>query len=92
MMIPTLYMRKTMSNYKSSPRRLARFFEESRNGWKKKAKQRQDRLRFADTKVRDLTKSRDKWKQEAKEAKKEIARLLEETEKQQATLEEKKRY
>ncbi len=80
-----------MSNYKSPPRRLARFFEESRDGWKKKAKQRQGKLRSADTKVRDLTKSRDKWKQEATEAKKQIAHLLEEADKQQAALEEKKR-
>lgn len=79
-----------MSNYKSPPRRLARFFEESRNGWKRKAMQRQDELRSADTKMRDLTKSRDKWKREAKEAKKEIARLLTETKKQQVTLEKKK--
>lgn len=80
-----------MPNYKSPPRRLSRFFEESRNGWKKKALQRQEELRSADVNVRDLTKSRDKWKQEAKEAKKQVAQLLKETEKQQAALEEKKR-
>lgn len=89
--IKPIQVREIMSNYKSSPRRLAHFFEESRNGWKEKALKRQEKLRSADIKVRDLTKSRDKWKQEANEANKRLTQLLKETEKQQAKPGEKKR-
>ncbi len=80
-----------MINYKSTPKRLARFFETSRDGWKEKALERQEKLRSADIKVRDLTKSRDKWKQEAKEAKEQVVQLLKETERQQAAIEKKKK-
>ncbi len=55
------------SKYKSSPSRLVRLFRQGREKWKKKALDRQKKLQAADIKVRDLEKSRDKWKQEAKE-------------------------
>jgi len=55
------------SKYKSSPSRLARLFRQGREKWKKKALDRQKKLQAADIKVRDLEKSRDKWKREAKE-------------------------
>ena len=58
---------KMTVNYKSSPSRLARLFKQRREKWKKKALDRQKKLEFADVKMRDLEKSRDKWKQEAKE-------------------------
>lgn len=64
-----------MTDYKSPPGRLARFFKDSRNGWKQKAIERQNKLRAADVKVRDLTKSRDKWKREAKETKQRLEQL-----------------
>jgi chromosome segregation ATPase len=70
-----------MTDYKSSPNRLARFFRESRDGWKQKAVERQNRLRAADVKARDLAKSRDKWKQEAKETKQRLEQLEKELEK-----------
>ncbi len=80
-----------MTDYKSTPSRLARFFKESRDGWKQKAVARQSKLRAADVKVRDLTKSRDKWKREAKEAKQHLEQLEKEvaqirTEKKAKTL------
>ncbi len=64
-----------MTDYKSPPGRLARFFRDSRDGWKQKALERQNRLRAADVKVRDLKKSRDKWKREAKETKQRLEQL-----------------
>jgi len=79
-----------MIDYKSHSSRLARFFKDSRDGWKQKALERQERLRAADVKVRDLTKSRDKWKLETKEAKKRIEQLEKEIEKKRVE-EEKKR-
>lgn len=69
-----------MTDYKSPPSRLARFFKDSRNGWKQKALERQNKLRAADVKVRDLTKSRDKWKREAKETKQRLEQLEKEVE------------
>ena len=69
-----------MIDYQSSPSRLARFFKESRDGWKQKAVERQSKLRTVDIKVRDLTKSRDKWKREAKETKQRLEQLEKELE------------
>jgi hypothetical protein len=71
---------EVLTDYKSSPGRLARFFRDSRNGWKQKALERQSKLRTADVKVRDLTKSRDKWKREAKETKQRLEQLEKEVE------------
>ena len=67
-------------DYKSTPGRLARFFRDSRDGWKQKALERQSKLRAADVKVRDLTKSRDKWKREAKETKQRLEQSEKEVE------------
>lgn len=78
-----------MIDYKSSSSRLARFFKDSRDGWKQKALKRQERLRATDVKVRDLTKSRDKWKLEAKEAKKRLEQLEKEVEKKRVEEEKK---
>ena len=63
------------ATYKSSPSRLARLFKQGREKWKKKALDRQKKLEAADIKVRDLEKSRDKWKQEAKELAKQNKQL-----------------
>ncbi len=63
------------ANYKSSPSRLARLFKQSREKWRRKALDRQKKLESADVKIRDLEKSRDKWKQEAKEVGKQNKQL-----------------
>ncbi len=75
---------EVLTDYKSPPSRLARFFRDSRNGWKQKALERQNKLRAADVKVRDLTKSRDKWKREAKETKQRLEQLEKEYEQMHA--------
>ncbi len=54
------------ANYKSSPSRLARLFKQGREKWRKKALDRQKKLESADIRIRDLEKSRDKWKREVK--------------------------
>jgi len=72
-----------MVGYKSSPSRLARLFEKSREAWKEKALERQKRLRALDVRVRDLTKSRDKWKRKAKELEERVKQLEKEVETQQ---------
>jgi uncharacterized coiled-coil DUF342 family protein len=67
-----------INQYSSSPERLASWFLESRNNWKKRAKSQQQDLRKADIKIRDLRKSRDDWKAKAKEYQDRIKELEEE--------------
>ncbi len=54
---------------------------ESRNNWKQKALYRQQELRRAGIKIRDLEKSKEKWKKEAKKNEKIIKELEKENEK-----------
>ena len=57
-----------MSAYKCSKNRLARFFKNSRDKWKTRAKKYQKKIRSLQIKVRDLTESRSYWKNRAKQA------------------------
>jgi len=82
---------KMTANYKSSPSRLARLFKQGREKWKKKALDRQKKLESADVKMRDLEKSRDKWKQEAKELAKRNKQLEKEAVMWQVEAEKKKK-
>jgi len=59
-----------MKIFKTATDRLARYFEKSRDAWKAKALQKQQKLRALEIKVRDLSISRDYWKKKAKEAEK----------------------
>jgi peptidoglycan hydrolase CwlO-like protein len=69
-----------MLGYKSTPERLSRLFEQSRNAWKERATQRHKRIRALDVKVRDLSLSRDHWKDRAKEAEDKLHQLQKELE------------
>ena len=60
---------------KCSPRRLARFFENSRDKWKERAAKYYKKLRALQVKVRDLKHSRDYWKERAKQAEDKIHSL-----------------
>ncbi len=51
--------------YSSPWRVLARFFEKSRDSWKAKYKELQDRIKAIRTEVRDLHRSRDRWRAKA---------------------------
>jgi hypothetical protein len=64
-----------MPKYKSTASRLARIFKKSRDGWKKRAKQKQKKIRALETKVRDLNRSREGWKEKAKQAQQELEQL-----------------
>ena len=59
-----------MEQYKSSEKRLAKWFGESRDSWKEKALLRQKELRALEVKIRDLENSRGKWKDGLKKLKK----------------------
>ena len=54
-----------MQGYKSTAERLARTFKRSRDSWKARAAQKQQKLRALEIKVRDLSASRDYWKRKA---------------------------
>lgn len=65
---------------KSPARKLARFFESSRDNWKAKYAEMRKQYRVADNKVRAVTKSREHWRQTAEQAQQEARRLREELE------------
>ena len=69
---PCQKLRLKMEQYKSSEKRLAKWFGESRDSWREKALLRQKELRALEVKIRDLENSRDNWKERAKKAEKEL--------------------
>jgi hypothetical protein len=68
--------------YVSPTKKLARFFQRSRDQWKEKCLQAKQRVKRLQTNVVDLQTSRERWKQEAKEAQALIAQLQAELEEQ----------
>lgn len=48
--------------------RLVNYLKKSRDAWKERALQKQQKIRSLEIKVRDLTASRDHWKKKAKKA------------------------
>ena len=54
-----------MQEFKSPVSRLARLFQKGRDKWKEKALDRQQKIRALEIKVRDLSVSRENWKQRA---------------------------
>ncbi len=51
--------------YKSPVRKLLRFFERSRDGWKRQCKEAKVTVKRLTNRVQSLEKSRDKWKEQA---------------------------
>lgn len=62
-------------HYNMDSSRLVRYFKDSRDNWKKKALEKQKKLRLLEQKVRDLEKSREQWKYKAKESEKQVKKL-----------------
>jgi hypothetical protein len=54
--------------YKSPERKLVRFFEKSRDNWKRKYKEAKKTSRYLKDRMRSLEKSRAYWKEQAREA------------------------
>jgi hypothetical protein len=65
-------MLRMLSEYKSSIQRLAHLFKRSRDIWKQRAKEKQQKLRNQAIRIRDLEASRERWKQRAQEAERQI--------------------
>lgn len=68
--------------YKSPKGKLLRFFEKSRNGWKRKCKETKVRLKRLTNRVQSLETSRAQWKERARQRGKEVRQLRQELEKQ----------
>ena len=68
--------------YKSPLRKLVRFFERSRDGWKRKCLEAKVAVKRLANRVRSLQKSRDQWKEQAMGQREELRRLRQELEKQ----------
>ena len=64
-----------VESLRSSPRKLVRVFRKGRDAWKERAQQQQLRAKKLDGKVADLTRSRDRWKAEAKLLKQQLREL-----------------
>jgi len=62
-----------MKGYKTEESRLVGIFKKGRDTWRDKALFRQEKIREMELTIRDKTRSRDKWKQRAKDAQKELA-------------------
>jgi hypothetical protein len=73
-------MCKETKQYRSPIKKLATFFERSRNRWKRKCLDSKQRVKLLQTKVADLQASRERWKQEARVLRSEVARLRAECE------------
>jgi chromosome segregation ATPase len=61
--------------YKSSDKRLLKYFEESRNSWKKRSLKYQSEKRDITFKLRDTERSREKWKNECNQLKEQLNEL-----------------
>jgi hypothetical protein len=61
--------------FKSSPARLARLFRHSRDAWKQRAADKQRSLKKMRITVRDLSASRDRWRQVARQQATQLADL-----------------
>ena len=63
---------KENNQYKSSPKKLAVYFEASRDKWRERSSEKQKRIDYLETKLRDVENSRNKWKNCAKSLQKEL--------------------
>ena len=69
--------------YKSPIKKLARFFEKSRDQWKAKYSEAKITIVYLKNRVRSLEKSRDHWKKQAQEATEKLKVYEEQTQKKQ---------
>ena len=70
--------------YRSPVKKLAVFFEQSRDKWKGKCLEAKRRVKLFHTRVADLETSRERWKKEARELRREVADLRAELVEQKA--------
>lgn len=78
--------------YKSPSHKLIKFFEESRDKWEKKAKERRREIRDLKARIRDLEVSRNLWKDKAETVTEQIEVKEEKLQDMQQALEETKAH
>ena len=61
--------------YKSPVRKLARFFEKSRDQWKAKCREAKATIKYLENRVRFLDDSRDRWKSRAQELEAQVKQM-----------------
>ena len=61
--------------YRSTDKRLLKYFEESRNKWKERSLKYQSEKRDISFKLRDTERSKEKWKNECIQLKKQLSEL-----------------
>ncbi len=61
--------------YKSPVRKLARFFEKSRDQWKAKYREAKATIKYLKNRVRFLEESRDRWKSQAQELEAQVKQM-----------------
>jgi chromosome segregation ATPase len=66
--------------WKSPLRKLVRFFQRSRDGWKAKYAAKKQQYKLMSNQVRAVQKSRTKWKQAAEQAQQQVRQLQHELE------------
>ncbi|MTJ15217.1 hypothetical protein FJR11_22150 [Anabaena sp. UHCC 0187] len=69
-----------MEGFKSSESRLVRLFQKGREQWRKRAAEKQKKMRGMEIKIRDLSASRDLWKSKALSAQQQKEQLEQELE------------
>jgi uncharacterized membrane protein len=77
-------MSTEVEQYRSPTRKLMRFFQRSRDSWKAKCLEAKLRVKRLHTKVADLRASRERWKQEVRQLRVELAQAREKLEEQKA--------
>lgn len=70
------FMKKT---YRSSDKRLRKYFEKSRDSWKARSLRYQSEKRNISFKLRDTERSKEKWKNECAKLKEELIELKKST-------------
>ncbi len=71
--------------FRSPQRKLVRFFQRSRDNWKRKCREAKQRCKLLANQVRAVEKSRERWHAEAEAARRRVEEL-------EQTLAEQKRY
>jgi chromosome segregation ATPase len=64
--------------YKSPQRKLVKFFEKSRDGWKAKCHEAKRTVKRLKNRIRFLEQSKEQWKERARDLERELQRLKEE--------------
>jgi len=73
--MPRTREQRTYKDYKSPPRKLIRFFEQSRDGWKAKHREAKATVKRLKNRVHFLEKSKAHWKRRAQDLEHELAQL-----------------